>query len=385
MTISVPRLNQPEKLLGLNEEQAMVNGQNFESTKRASKHRPLNILRIIRGLTFLIILLSSASMLLIYLVPVGVILRYFSTHYSRKAVSLLFGIWLGLFPFLFEKINQTKVIFYGDRVPTGERALLISNHRTEVDWMYMWDLALRKGCLGHIKYVLKKSLMKLPIFSWAFHFLEFIPLERKWDVDEPVLRSMLSTFTDPRDSLWLAVFPEGTDFTEQKCLRSQKFAVDNGFPVMKNVLLPKSKGFSTCLNMLRHSLDAVYDITIAYKHQCPSLIDNVFGVDPSEVHMHVRRIPVEKMPISDDVSDWLMETFQSKDKLLSDFIVNGYFPDQGIQEEISTPKCLISFAIVTGLTATFIHLTVFSSIWFKVYVVLSCVYQASASYLDFKL
>ncbi|RAL40494.1 hypothetical protein DM860_006564 [Cuscuta australis] len=353
-----------------------------------SKHRPLSVLRIIRGAICITILLSTALMFLIYLCPIGMILRYSSIHHSRKLSSLVFGVWLGLWPYLFEKINQTKVAFYGDVVPKGERALLVSNHRTEVDWMYLWDLASRKGCLGRVKYVLKKSLMRMPVFGWGFRILEFIPLERKWEVDGPVLRSMLSSFADPNDPLWLVIFPEGTDFTEQKCIRSQKFAVDNGYPVMKNVLLPKSKGFFACLDVLRHSLDAVYDITIAYKNQCPSLMDNIFGVDPSEVHMHLRRIPAEKMPESgdeEDVTAWLMETFRSKDQLLSDFIDNGCFPDPVTEEEISSPKCLANFAFVIALTALLIYLTFCSSIWFKGYALLSCLYQASLTYLDFNL
>ncbi|CAA0827417.1 Probable 1-acyl-sn-glycerol-3-phosphate acyltransferase 4 [Striga hermonthica] len=199
----------------------------------------------------------------------------------------------------------------------------MSNHRTEVDWMYLWNLALRKGCLGYIKYVLKSSLMKLPIFGWGFHVLEFVPVERKWEVDEPVMRQMLETFTDPRDPLWLAVFPEGTDYTEKKCKNNQKFAIENGLPVLKNVLVPKTRGFLACLEILRVSLDAVYDVTIAYKNQCPSFTDNVFGVDPTEVHMHIKRIPLDKIPSSEnEAATWLMDAFVQKDQLLTDFVVN---------------------------------------------------------------
>lgn len=43
---------------------------------------------------------------------------------------------------------------------------------------------------------------------------------------------------------------------EQKCIRSQKYASENGLPVLKNVLLPKTKGFCACLEELRGSLDA---------------------------------------------------------------------------------------------------------------------------------
>ncbi|KAI4316782.1 hypothetical protein L6164_024727 [Bauhinia variegata] len=143
-----------------------------------------------------------------------------------------------------------------------ERALLVANHRTEVDWMYLWDLALRKGSLGYMKYILKSSLMKLPVLGWGFHILEFIAVEKN----------------------------------EQKSQNSQKFAAEVGLPVLTNVLLPKTKGFYACLETLRGSLDAVYDVTIACKNQCPTFLDNAFGVDPSEVHIHVRRVPIEDIP-----------------------------------------------------------------------------------------
>ncbi|KAG5543269.1 hypothetical protein RHGRI_016119 [Rhododendron griersonianum] len=334
-----------------------------------------------------------------------------------------------------------------------ERVVLIANHRTEVDWMYMWDLALRKGCLGYIKFVLKSSLMKLPIFGWGFHILEFIPVERKWEIDEPILRQMLSTFANPLDPLWLAVFPEGTDFTEQKCKRNQKFAAENGLPVLKNVLLPKTKGFCTCLEILRGSLDAgcysvfnvetkqfevngihgneninkplavtsrvisamvtwercgvefpvgnliklyagisyekglgsIYDITIAYKHRCPSFVDNLCGVDPSEVHIHVQRIPIKEMPLSEsEAATWLINAFQHKDELLSQFVAEGHFPQQGIEEELSTFKGLVNFSVVVALTGIFVFLTFCSSIWFKIYIGFACAYLSFATYLNFR-
>jgi lysocardiolipin and lysophospholipid acyltransferase len=184
------------------------------SSNEGKRHRDLTPLRVCSGLMCLLVLLSTAFIMLVYFgFMSAVLLRLFSIHYSRKATSFFFGAWLALWPFLFEKINKTKVVFSGETVPARERVLLIANHRTEVDWMYLWDLALRKGCLGYIKYILKSTLMKLPVFGWGFNILEFIPVERKWEVDESVMRQMLSTFEDPQDPLWLALFPEGTDFT----------------------------------------------------------------------------------------------------------------------------------------------------------------------------
>ncbi|KAL8058952.1 hypothetical protein ABFX02_03G056000 [Erythranthe guttata] len=350
------------------------------------KHFPLTPFRIFRGVLCLIIYVSTAFMFLVYFLPVAAIfLRLFSVHYSRKSVAFLFGLWLGMWPFLFEKINKTKFIFSGERVPVEERVLIIANHRTEVDWMYLWNLALRKGCLGYIKYVLKSSLMKLPVFGWGFHFLEFIPVERKWEVDEPVMQQMLSTFANPRDPLWLAIFPEGTDYDEEKCTKSQKYAEENGLPVLTNVLLPKTRGFHACLEILRGSFDAVYDVTIAYKNRSPSFTDNVFGVDPSEVHMHVRRIPIGEIPASEaDAATWLVDAFHIKDQLLNEFIAKGRFPEEGTEEELSTLKCLANFAVVISLTVVFTFLTFWSSVWFKVYVVLAIVFLSFATYFNIR-
>ncbi|KAL5222359.1 hypothetical protein ABZP36_027072 [Zizania latifolia] len=278
--------------------------------------------------------------------------------------SVLFGMWLSLWPFLFEKINKINVVISGESVPPKKRVLLFANHRTEVDWMYLWDLALRKGHLGYIKYILKSSLMKLPIFSWAFHIFEFIPVERKWEIDEAIIQSKLSTFKDPRDPL-----------CEKKCIKSQEYASQHGLPILENVLLPKTKGFVCCLQELKSSLDAVYDVTIAYKHRLPDFLDNVYGTDPSEVHIHIRTVELCDIPTSEDeLTDWMIERFRQKDQLLSDFFMQGHFPDEGTEGDISTLECLANFVVIVSLTGTFLYLSLFSSVWFKVYVLVSCAY-----------
>lgn len=349
--------------------------------------RALTPLRVLRGVFCLLILLSTAFVILVFCgFFTAVILRFFSIHYSRKATAFFFGSWLALWPFLFEKINKTKVIFSGETLPEREeRVLIIANHRTEVDWMYLWDLALRKGRLGYIKYVLKSSLMKLPVFGWAFHILEFISVERKWEVDESTMRNILSTFKNHQDPLWLAVFPEGTDFTEQKCIRSQKYASENGLPILHSVLLPKTKGFAACMEELRDCLDAVYDITIGYKSRCPTFLDNACGVAPSEVHIHVRRIVVNDIPESEEkIGCWLMDTFSKKDKLLLDFQSRGCFPHQGTEGEIAGVSCLLNVVGVIILTFICIFITFFSSVWFKVYISLVCAYLGSATYFNIR-
>lgn len=40
---------------------------------------------------------------------------------------------------------------------------------------------------------------------------------------------------------WLALFVEGTRFTESKLLSAQEFAASKGLPIPKNVLVPRTK------------------------------------------------------------------------------------------------------------------------------------------------
>lgn len=42
-------------------------------------------------------------------------------------------------------------------------------------------------------------------------------------------------------SFWLALFVEGTRFTETKLLSAQEFAASKGLPIPKHVLIPRTK------------------------------------------------------------------------------------------------------------------------------------------------
>lgn len=133
-------------------------------------------------------------------------------------------------------------------------------------------------------------------------------------------------------------------------------------------------GCSEIYTLLHSGETAVYDVTIAYKHQCPFFLDNVFGVDPSEVHIHVRRIPVKEMPESNaEAVAWLIDTFKLKDQLLSNFKSHGHFPNQIAEEPLSTWKSLLNYTVIISMTTIFTYLT-FSSKLYMIYVSLACIF-----------
>lgn len=140
---------------------------------------------------------------------------------------------------------------------------------------------------------------------------------------------------------------------------------------------------------------AVYDITIGYKNRCPSFLDNAFGVDPAEVHIHIERIAIDDIPLDEiQAASWLIERFSHKDQLLSKFHAEGHFlahnddddddDDEGIEGDLSTIKCLANFVFVILLTIVCTFFTFFSSIWFKFYVSSVCAYLVSATYFNFR-
>lgn len=56
---------------------------------------------------------------------------------------------------LAERWFGVRFSFSGDQLPRGERALIIANHRTRLDWMYLWSFCVRIGSIGALKIVLK--------------------------------------------------------------------------------------------------------------------------------------------------------------------------------------------------------------------------------------
>lgn len=118
---------------------------------------------------------------------------------------------------------------------------------------------------GRIFIVLKESLKRIPILGWGMQFSQFIFLKRNWEKDKPHLAAHLQKFNNAKDSMWLMLFPEGTNLAPSTRDSSQQWARKNGIRDMRHQLLPRSTGLQFCLQELRKTVDYVYDCTIAYE------------------------------------------------------------------------------------------------------------------------
>ncbi|OEL33574.1 1-acyl-sn-glycerol-3-phosphate acyltransferase PLS1 [Dichanthelium oligosanthes] len=211
-----------------------------------------------------------------------------------------------------------------------EHALIISNHRSDIDWLIGWILAQRSGCLGSTLAIMKKSSKFLPVIGWSMWFAEYLFLERSWAKDEKTLKWGLKRLKDFPRSFWLALFVEGTRFTPAKLLAAQEYAASQGLPAPRNVLIPRTKGFVSAVSIMRDFVPAIYDTTVIIPKDSPApTMLRILKGQSSVLHVRIKRHAMSDMPKSDeDVSKWCKDIFVAKDALLDKHIATGTFDEE---------------------------------------------------------
>ncbi|XP_043813560.1 1-acyl-sn-glycerol-3-phosphate acyltransferase 3 isoform X6 [Manihot esculenta] len=194
-----------------------------------------------------------------------------------------------------------------------EHALVICNHRSDIDWLVGWILAQRSGCLGSTLAVMKKQAKMLPS---GFKRLADFPIP-----------------------FWLALFVEGTRFTEAKLQAAQEFAASRGLPVPRNVLLPRTKGFISAVAHTRSFIPAIYDCTVAVpKNQPAPTMLRIFRGQSSVIVLQIKRHSMQELPVTaGGISQWCKDVFVTKDAMLEKFFTKETFSDRKLQD-IGRPK-----------------------------------------------
>ncbi|XP_051138946.1 1-acyl-sn-glycerol-3-phosphate acyltransferase 2-like isoform X2 [Andrographis paniculata] len=266
---------------------------------------------------------------------------------NRDAAELL---WLELV-WLIDWWAGVKIEFYTDsdtfKYMGKEHALVICNHRSDIDWLVGWVMA--------------------QVLGWSMWFSEYLFLERSWAKDEHTLKLGLQRLRDFPRPFWLALFVEGTRFTQAKLLAAQEYASSMGLPIPKNVLIPRTKGFVTAVSHMRSFVPAIYDVTVAIpKTSTSPTMLRLFKGQSSVVHVHIRRKMMKDLPETDEaVAQWCRDVFVAKDKLLDKHNAEDSFGDQ--LQHINRPvkslvvMCLWTILIVLGLLKVVHYFSVFSS------------------------
>ncbi|KAI5334378.1 hypothetical protein L3X38_024511 [Prunus dulcis] len=276
-----------------------------------------------------------------------ILLRPISKKLYRKINKVVAELlWLELI-WLIDWWAGIKVELYVDsdtfQLMGKEHALVICNHRSDIDWLVGWLVAQRSGCLGSALAIMKKEVMFLPVIGWSMWFSEYFFLERRWTKDEITLKSGFQQLEDFPMPFWLALFVEGTRFTQAKLMVAQEFAASRGLPIPRNVLLPRTKGFVSSVSQMRSFVPAIYDCTVAVpKNQPPPTLLRIFRGQSSVVKLQIRRHSMQELPeTADGIGQWCKDVFVTKDALLEKYFAKGTFSDQQLQNIGRPVKSLI--------------------------------------------
>ncbi|XP_011310828.1 lysocardiolipin acyltransferase 1 [Fopius arisanus] len=292
----------------------------------------------------------------------------------RKCGDLLFSYW-ELYPTALLELFGVRVIVSGDHISPDESAILVMNHRTRVDWNFLWA-AMYQACMPNIaahklKFILKDPIRHIPGPGWIMQMNGFLYITRRWEKDKDRLSRTLDYLVALQRRTQLLIFPEGTDLTPTSKSKSDRYAEKNNLPLYSHTLHPKTTGFSHLARHLQGSeyLDAIYDLTVGYPDYVPqSEVDLIRGKLPREVHFHVQRIPASQVPHGEEeLRKWLEDRWSAKEKMLKDFSQKKRFVSDAWNFPM-TFSLKVAFGFWTLLTIS-AALMLITSTWFQVWTV----------------
>ncbi|CAG9787710.1 unnamed protein product [Diatraea saccharalis] len=254
---------------------------------------------------------------------------------------------------LFQCCCNTQLHHYGDYVNPDENTIVILNHRTRIDWNYLWIglyhatqdpdaevcsckenkvLREKRDILdvisrgkSKIKFVLKDELKIVPGLGWIMQLNYFLYLKRNWQEDRLNFTQFADYYEKMGSRYRLILFPEGTDLSEENQRRSEKYAATNNLTAYKFVLHPRTTGWvELCLRLRSAGLASVYDVTVAYDAPAQTEIALMRGRRPKNVYFYFKRYPIEELPQEEhDLRVWLNQRWKEKESSLRHFHAEG--------------------------------------------------------------
>ncbi|KAJ9578254.1 hypothetical protein L9F63_005524, partial [Diploptera punctata] len=287
---------------------------------------------ILRGLIFCGLWYGSICSGFLFLYCPLLPLLFLHQKLFRQLTDIVFAAWEMYPAALLECLIGTRIVVKGDAILPNDRALIIMNHRTRLDWNFLWA-AMFHACkpLAHrLKIVLKAPIMHIPGAGWVMQMNCFLYIHRRWERDKVLLERALNYFRDIATFFFqILLFPEGTDLTAESKKRSNQFALGHKLDLYHQVLHPKTTGFVFLAQQMMKNgqLDAVYDITVGYPRTLPqSEIDILKGIFPEEVHFIITRFAGSSLPAGqEELKDWLTNRWRIKEETLTKFYASGSF------------------------------------------------------------
>lgn len=107
-----------------------------------------------------------------------------------------------------------------------------------------------------------------------------------------------------------------------------KFAKERGMPILNHHLIPRTKGFTASLPVLKKKCASVMDVQLVFDKNDkvkPTIMSLLRGKSLN-AHLYLRRVPMAEVPDDETAAaKWLQDLFVRKDKLQTSFHETGDF------------------------------------------------------------
>ncbi|XP_070509481.1 1-acyl-sn-glycerol-3-phosphate acyltransferase gamma-like [Chironomus tepperi] len=274
-------------------------------------------------------ILSSGAILNVVQLLLHIFVRPFSKKIFNRLMYYVIWTWLAQCVFIYEYWSDSELVvhckkedyeFFGH-----ENNLAIFNHIYEIDWLIAWILINRFRGLGYARGFVKNSIKFIPIWGWFFGLAGHIFLRRSFEKDKELIEDKISEYMTCTDNTWIVLMAEGTRFTKEKYETCLKFAQEKNIVPLKHHLIPRSKGFSTCIPILRkYNCPAVYNVQVSFNKgaENPPFLSSLVLGKKIIAHVYINRIPMENV---EPTFEFLYDIFKEKDALQDSFNKYGNF------------------------------------------------------------
>jgi len=169
---------------------------------------------------------------------------------------------------LFRYAFGIKMFIKGELPEKLGSNLILSNHQTNYDWLYIFALyySSKINC-RRIRIFLKESLRKLYPLNIYNRFLNCCYLGRNYEQDvDTIIQFMQNSENLPGQDFMF--FPEGYLFSEKQKPKSDEFAIKNNLPTLNYLLYPRYKGLELLVKQYHSknnfSDSNIVDLTITF-------------------------------------------------------------------------------------------------------------------------
>lgn len=253
--------------------------------------------------------------------------EFFKKNFNIKIINFISnGISLcgyNIIITLLQYLYNIEIIITGD-IPVKKNSLFISNHPTELDWLWLFKYFSLEPSL-FIRLVLKESIKKIPLFGWTLKLFNYLFIGRDWDKDKKsikkyFIKSSKVNMNFISDCNSLLIFPEGTVIWKGSIDKSNKFAEENNLSKYTETIHPRTTGLQYIYDINKNTnfpFQNCYDLTISYYPVRPSNILELFkGKIPKKIFIKADKYEKDYIDSFDNISQWCNFCWKKKELYL---------------------------------------------------------------------